>query len=61
MLQDVDGYIKLNVKLMYKAILVVKEYTQLEGLDIFYTFSLIAKLTIVRLLLFVASINNWYL
>ena len=50
-----DGSIK-----RYKAHLVSKD-NQIEGLDYFDTFSLVAKVTTVRLVIALASINHWFL
>jgi len=38
-----------------------KGYTQTEGIDYLETFSLVAKMTTIRLLLSLASIYNWEL
>jgi len=39
----------------------LKGYTQIEGLDYFDTYSLVAKMTTIRLVIALASIHNWNL
>jgi len=45
----------------YKARLVARGYSQLEGVDYLDTFSLVAKLTTVRMLLAITATQNWHL
>jgi len=53
---NVDGSVEI-----YKARLVAKGYIQIEGLDYFDTYSLVAKMTTIRLVIALASIHNWNL
>lgn len=43
----------------YKARLVAKGYTQQEGLYFYYTFSLVTKVTTIRIVLSVAVTRVW--
>lgn len=52
----VDGTIE-----RYKARLVAKGFTQIDGINFSYIVSPIAKLTTIRLLLAIASSQNWHL
>lgn len=43
----------------YKARLVAKGFTQTQGVDFFRTYAPVAKMTIVRLVLSLAAMQNW--
>lgn len=45
----------------YKSRLVALEYNQVEGIDIFETFSHVAKITIVRAPIALGAIKFWHL
>jgi hypothetical protein len=49
-----------NVK-RYKARLVAKGYTQQEGIDFFYTYSPVAKMTTIKVLLTIAAVKQYHL
>jgi len=45
----------------YKARLVAKGYVQREGIDYLDTYSLVARVIIVRIVLVIVAIKDWFL
>lgn len=43
----------------YQACLVVKGFTQTEGLDYMDTFSLVVKMTTIRVLMVIIVVHDW--
>jgi len=46
---------------VYKARLVAKGYAQIYGIDYEETYSLIAKMTTIRVIIIMATIKGWFL